>query len=252
MFLSLQSRTFWPILYSDLLLSKQPHLWQIYWRLRLWKWRRRLQTRYTYTQEIGANTWTLQCYLFSSFTYINLLWLKLLCLPKTDENFMPLPWYSISKFCNMYSCTAEKLVKAPLAAVPELSFHSLFNRHIWAVGERYGPPPSWWEGVVGGHRWHRRACHPGGLAAGSAAALPPQAEGQAEQHADCLLFHQPHCQLRIRCSRYGTEDIVNKTHQITINQITQYVSVTCCVCIFCVCFNNSLKLQHYIYNENNN
>lgn len=56
---------------------------------------------------------------------------------------------------------------------------------------------------MGSHRRHRCARPPGGPAAGSAAALPPQAEGQAEQHADRLLLHQPHSQLRIRRSRLG-------------------------------------------------
>ncbi len=48
---------------------------------------------------------------------------------------------------------------------------------------------------MGSHWRHRRARHPRGRAAGSAAALPPQAEGQAEQHADRLFLHQPHSQL---------------------------------------------------------
>lgn len=48
---------------------------------------------------------------------------------------------------------------------------------------------------MGSHRWHRGARPPGGAAAGSAAALPPQTEGQTEQHADRVLLHQPHGQL---------------------------------------------------------
>lgn len=48
---------------------------------------------------------------------------------------------------------------------------------------------------MGSHWRHRRARHPGGLAAYSAAALPPQAEGKAEQHAERILLHQKHSQL---------------------------------------------------------
>lgn len=36
---SLFCRALWAILYPDLFLSSKPHLWPIYWRLCLWKWR---------------------------------------------------------------------------------------------------------------------------------------------------------------------------------------------------------------------
>uniref|UniRef100_A0A3B3USA3 Platelet endothelial aggregation receptor 1 n=1 Tax=Poecilia latipinna TaxID=48699 RepID=A0A3B3USA3_9TELE len=65
-------------------------------------------------------------------------------------------------------------------------------------GQRHGPSAPGGEGVVGRHRRHRGAGPAGGDAAGSAAALPAPAEGQAEQHAHRLLLHQPHRQLRIR------------------------------------------------------
>lgn len=86
-------------------------------------------------------------------------------------------------------------MKAALVVVLELSFHPLLVRLLSADGERHESSQSWREGVVGGHRRHRCACDSGGPAAGSAAALPPQAEGKAEQHPDCLLLHQPHRQL---------------------------------------------------------
>lgn len=89
----------------------------------------------------------------------------------------------------------------------DFSFHVVSDRLVWAVGERHGSSSSWREGVLGSHRWHRRARHPGGVASGSAAALPSPAEGQAEQHAVCLLLHQPHSQLWVRRSRYDTDDI---------------------------------------------
>ncbi|XP_061919970.1 uncharacterized protein LOC133660467 isoform X2 [Entelurus aequoreus] len=71
--------------------------------------------------------------------------------------------------------------------------------------QRYGSSPSRREGVVGGHQRRGGAGHPGGSAAGSAAALPAPAEGQAEQHAHRLLLCQPHRQLRIRRSRCSTQ-----------------------------------------------
>lgn len=87
------------------------------------------------------------------------------------------------------------------------SLNSFFLTLLWdrvgcAVRQRHGSSSAWWEGVVGRHQRHRCARPPGGAAAGSPAALPPQAEGQAE-HTRSVLLHQPHRQLRIRRSRYS-------------------------------------------------
>lgn len=86
-----------------------------------------------------------------------------------------------------------------------LNFFLLFTifeiRVIWTVRECYGSSSSRWKGVLGSHQWHCCTCHPGCFAPGSAVALPSQTEGETEQHTNCLLFNQPHCQLWIRNSR---------------------------------------------------
>lgn len=107
---------------------------------------------------------------------------------------------------------------APLAVI-EFSLHLLFGRLHGAVRERHGASSAWWEGVVGSHRRHRRARHPGGLAARSPAALPPQAERQAEQHTHCLLLHHAHGQLWVRRSRYRN---YTKTHNYSTQTLSYH------------------------------
>lgn len=91
--------------------------------------------------------------------------------------------------------TNEKEKNQPLPVL------SSVLRLVRADRQRHGSPAAGGEGVVGGHRWHRGAGHPGGAAAGAAALLPAAAEGQTEQHTHRLLLHQPHRQLRVRRPR---------------------------------------------------
>lgn len=113
----------------------------------------------------------------------------------------------------------EKLVKAALITVLQYPFHLLFDRVTWAVRKRYDSSSSWRKGVVGSHWWHCRARHPGGPAAGPAAAVSPQAEGQAEQHTNGFLLHQPHRQLWIRCSRCSTF-VIQCTKSVSVSHTT--------------------------------
>lgn len=140
-------------------------------------------------QGIDANSINIGAYTcFADCLYINLFLRKFVFIPfgnsvASMSVLVPSQRWKVNESC--FSCC------------------TWFLRLVWAVRERHGSSSSWWKGVLGSHWGHRRARHPGGFAAGSAAALPPQAEGQTEQHADRLLLHQPHGQLWIRRSRYS-------------------------------------------------